>query len=538
MPISQKQYPMRFTPKGLADAFDSTDVFPGACVELSNLVFNQGNPEIVISRPGVETMTAFPGFLNPGFVSIHQTIGDVVYGMLSTTLNAGKDEPFAYDHSTDTFIPITGVLNANTPTSPASTGEWTPPTMAAVGTKIIFTHPGFPGGATKFGVLDISNPAAPTWSAGDTTTNGLTATPIAVANFNNRAYFAVENRLEYTDVLSLARTSTSQSETLGDTTHITALAGLPIQTTSSGVIAALIAFKSFQTWQITGDPALTPSTLAQNYLSLTVGTQAPRSVAQSPLGLYFASNSGPKVIDQFAIVKSLTHSQNETDPDVQLPWQNMVVPSRVAGSYSNDVYRLCMQTILSNTDTTNDYWFDEHKRRWNGPHTFEYDCASQHDDHFIISSASNPGMLFHSRAFPVTSTVYTDLGVSFETAMQPSTFPKTGHMTMKQVVESTIELASSGGAAAYSITAIDDQGNTLNNCNVNVLSAGSLWGSGTWGGFPWAATNNKPSVYNIPWTAPLVFKKMAFLITATATAALSYGTFFARYQDTGYTNSK
>lgn len=755
MPISQKQYPVRFTSKGLVDAFDSTDKFPGACVALSNLIFDQGNPEIVVSRPGVTELTAmdevnylnltgaaltyasspdsaaftipgnctfifylqladwtsfqlfyskdliagsqhsfqfavaangtffatvypsgalgltypsstapvvsdgqgmwirfaaindglgnsvgtwstsfdapstaplsvgwrtlgtpftnsFPvsvfnstaeleigafnngalpmtgkvfraqlyndttlvadfnasdaspgaltvtssttgeiytlqgaaaivnasvGFQSPGFVSVHVTIGDYVYGMVATSRNVGKDEPFAFNHATGLFTTITGVLAANCPVSPSTAGAWTPPTMSVIGTKLIVTHPGFAGGATKFGVLDIGNLAAPTWTATDTAVNALPSVPIAVANYRNRAYFWCGNTLPYTDVLDpLTRTFAAQSLTIGDSTAGTAFQGLPVQTTSGGIIAALVAFKGFQIWQITGDT--TTGDLAQNFISLTIGTQSPRSVCLSPKGVYFASTSGPKVIDQFGTLRSLTHSAQEIEPDIQVPWQNMQTPSRVSGAYSGDLYRICMDTVIEGVNVTNDYWFDEHRNRWNGPHTFPYDCASQHEDHFIVTGAGNPGILIHSRSAPNAQSVYQDLGVAFMTTLQSSTFPKTGHMTMKQVVESTMELAASGGAATYAITGLDDQGNVLNSCNVSILSAGSLWGSGVWGSFVWGATNNKPSVYTVPWTAPLVFKKMALYISATASASVSFGTFFARYQDAGYSNNR
>src|SRR5258707_5562883 len=144
MPIAKKQYPVRFTPRGLVDAFDATDKFPGACVSLSNLVFDQSNPEIMVSRPGVgNPVTSFAGFDSPGFVSVHITVGSVTYGMIASAKNAGKDEPFAYDNAASAFIAITGVNNANSPTSPATSGAWTPPTMASVGRFIIVTHPGF-----------------------------------------------------------------------------------------------------------------------------------------------------------------------------------------------------------------------------------------------------------------------------------------------------------------------------------------------------------------------------------------------------------
>lgn len=537
MPIGKKSYPMRFSPKGLVDAFDSTDKFPGACVKLANLVFDPGNPEIVISRPGVTSLTTFGSFTVPAFVSVQCTVGDLVYGMIASNRNAGKDEPFCFDHAAGAFIAVAGVVAGNCPISPATAGAWTPPTMAVIGTKLIVTHPGFPGGATKFGYFDIANPAAPTWAAGDLATQPLPSVPVAVANYRNRAYFACGNTLPYTDVLDpLTRTLAAQTLTIGDTTGVLALAGLPVLTTSSGVVAALIVFKGFQTWQITGDTVT--SDLAENFLSLSVGTLAPRSVAESPRGIYFASTSGPKMVDPYGQIKNVTHGGQELEADLVVPWQNMTTPSRVAAAYSDDIYRICMQTTIEGDVQTNDYWFDENKNRWTGPHSFAYDCAAQHDDHFILTSAANPAALFHSRAKPNTNTVYTDNSAAYTTIMKSSTFPKTGHMTMKQVVESTQELATGGGAATFALTALDDQDNTLNSCNVTVLPAGSTWGTGVWGAFVWAASKIKPSVYNVPWTAPLVFKKMALYNSAMASQQVLFGTFFARYQDCGYTNQK
>ena len=108
-------------------------------------------------------------------------------------------------------------------------------------------------------------------------------------------------------------------------------------------------------------------------------------------------------------------------------------------------------------------------------------------------------------------------------------------MEMNQVVESTIELSSSGSPSSYAITAFDEDGNTLNSCIVPVMAAGTLWGVGVWGGFTWASSQNRPSTYTVPWTAPLVFNKMAIYITVTAGTSISLGTFFARYKKAGYT---
>lgn len=537
MPITSKLRPLRFTPRGLCDAFDSTDKFPGACVSLANLIFDQSNPEFMVSRPGVTQITAFAGFSAPGVVSVFATIANVTYGLLSTARNGGKDEPFAYDHNAGAFIAITGVTNANSPTSQATTGAWTPPTMAAAGVYIAVTHPGFAGSGSKFGWFDLTNPAAPVWAAGDTASNGLPSIPVAVANFNNRLYFACANTLPFTDVLSLTRTAGTQSLTLGDQAPVLALSGLPIQTTSSGVVQALIAFKEFQTWQVTGDPATAGgSNLAQNYISLTLGCTAPRSISQSPLGVYFFNFSGPNLIDQFGILRTVAHSGQEIEADIQGPFQAAVTPSRVAGGYSGNTYRICMDTIVLGAESVNDYWFYEPRRRWNGPHSFRYDCASQIGDAFVLASNAAPGKLFKSEIQQSNTSAYTDNGAAIMVTLQSATFPKTGEMIVKQVVESTMELASNGGATSYAITGLDDLGNTLNNCSIPILPAGALWGAAIWGGFNWASATNRPTTYSVPWTAPLVFKKMAIYITATASAVLALGTFMARWKDAGYQN--
>lgn len=537
MPIRQPQYPIRFSPKGLVDALDATDKFQGACIVLRNLIFDQSNPEIMISRPGVSTaLTTFSGFITPGAISVQITVGTRTYGMIASGLNSGKDEPFSYDHATSTFDTISGVTNANSPTTQATTGAWTPPTMAVVGTRVIVTHPGFAGGATKFGVLNIATVTAPAWTATDTATNNLSAVPSAVANFANRAYFAVNQFLEFTDVLDpLTRTNGTQVLTVGDTNVIRALSGLPVQTTSSGVIQALMVFKDFQVWQVTGDAAL--STLALNFLSLTVGSSAPRSIALSPLGLYFASISGPYIITQLGTVQLVTRSSDEIEADIVAPFQNAVTPSRIAGGYSNGVYRVCIETVIRSVTATNDYWFDERRRRWTGPHSFSFDCASQFSNYFVLVSNANTAALYRSRVVPDANTLYDDAGTATSATLQSSAFPKTGRMTEKQVVESTQELSSSGVTTTYNITAQDDQQNTLNTAQITIASGGT-WGSGVWGsGALWVSSTNRPHVYNVPWTAPLVFKKLVLLIQATATVALAIGSHFSRYADTGYSNA-
>jgi len=373
-----------------------------------------------------------------------------------------------------------------------------------------------------------------------TTTNALTGHPVAVANFNNRAYFAVGNTVQFTDVLSLTRTAGTQSLTLGDSANVIALAGLPVQTTSSGVVSALTAFKTTQIWQVTGDP--TTTNLAENYISLTVGTQSPRTIAQSPSGLYFVSKGGPYFIDPLGTLRALTNNYTSAEPDLQIPFINAVTPTRWAGYYNDSIYRVCGPTVVLGIQQTNDYWFDEHRRRWSGPHTFAYDCASAGTDFFILTTASVNGLLLSSQSSPQLDSVYNDLGAPYQCVVESCQLPAVGDMATHQVTQSQIELGGSPLGAAYTISAIDEVGSTMNAItltvppsNVPLWGDGSLWGSGVL----WTSGKaTAPVPYAVNWTSPLVFEKMQLSIQVTANASVQIGKFYALYQRTGYMTTR
>lgn len=533
---------LRFTPRGLVDAFDATDVFAGACRSLSNLVFDQSNPEIVIARPGVDgALTSFTGFTAPGFISLQVTIGTRVYGMVATGLTAGIDQPFCYDLPTAAFITVTGCTAGNAegrPVSPATTGPWAPPSMTVVGAKIIITHPGYTGAAGKFfGVIDISVPATPAYTTANTATNLLPSVPTFVANLNNRAYFACKNVAYYSDVLvPTTMTNANQSLTLGDTTPITGLSGLPVQTTTAGVVSALLAFKGTQIWQIAGDAAITGN-LSLNYLSLNIGCLSPRSIVPTPMGTFFAGPDACYLINPYGAVMAVTNQLGGAGatPDLRQPFGYVTEPSRVAASFAGNVYRICIPTIIDGIAGTYDYWFDSRKMRWNGPHTFVYDCASSAGTYFILSGYGSANKLFASRTFPTTSTVYTDNGATFNVDMHSSTFPKKDEMAMKSVVESTVELSSSGAATTYGVSAFDDKGAFITSAPITTAVAGGIWGAFVWGdGTRWASALNQPRTYQVNWPIPVVFNKLAIEVSCPAASSVSIGTFYADAQKLGY----
>ena len=297
MPLRNTR-PFTFRAKGLSDTVDGSNVFAGAMQSLQNLIPAQDTSELWVPRPAAALLTDFSGFTAPGFVSSSLVVGNIEYGLVSSGLNAGRDQPYAYNLETGLFLAVTGITAANTPSSPPSIGAWTPPIMTLVGTSVIVTHPGFPGGAIKFGWFDISSftttqsitttsgspdftstsdllqdgvqpgqtitsgdfpagttvvsinaagtagvasanatgsatanatfaggtPASPQWGAGDTNIYGLPSVPVAVAQFNGRAYFACGSSTPYTDsLLPRNRTNADQALSFGNGLPVTAL---------------------------------------------------------------------------------------------------------------------------------------------------------------------------------------------------------------------------------------------------------------------------------------------------------------------------
>lgn len=172
--------PVTFRPVGLTDAVDGSNAFPGAMQALQNLIPSVTTKYCWVPRPAAQELTTFPGFTTPGFISALLTVGNIAYGMIASGLIAGHDQPFAYNFSTNTFLTISGINSANTPTSPATSGDWTPPVMAQVGSRIVVTHPGFSGAFNffYFGWFDVSGFTS-TGITGSTTSGGNTISSLS-----------------------------------------------------------------------------------------------------------------------------------------------------------------------------------------------------------------------------------------------------------------------------------------------------------------------------------------------------------------------
>lgn len=227
MPIRRaKTY--TFRPKGLSDAVDSTNAFPGAMSIMSNIIPANDTSDMWSPRPAAVELSAFPGFTTPGFVSASLVVGNIEYGMVASGLHAGKDQPFAYNLLTNTFETVNGITAANVPTSPPTSGAWTPPIMAVVGNRVIVCHPGFPGGAIKFGWFDVSGFSGSVSGTTNSTTTLTSATNMLQAGVQPGQTITKADVPAGTTVVSIAADGLSlvmSAAATGSTTSATTFAG-------------------------------------------------------------------------------------------------------------------------------------------------------------------------------------------------------------------------------------------------------------------------------------------------------------------------
>jgi len=535
--------PLTFRWRTLSDALDSTNVGRGAAASLQNLIPSLHTRGLFVLRPACIQVASFSGRVESAFVS-----GARIYGMVTSGTFTGHSEPFCWDTSISSLVAISGVTSANTPVSTSASGDWVPPTIAQVGPRFIYTHPGFPGGATKFGWVDASNPASPAWSAGDLATNPLVAVPQAVAEFFGRAYYAVGNALAFSDVgnpLQASGASGVQVLGMGNGLTITALAGLPLATTTGGITQALIAFQGASAiQQITGDP--TTSNLAVNQLSNETGTLAPLSIASSPYGLFFLAHDGLRRIDPLGIIQEPIGTDGK---GVQSPFVNIVTPTRAAAAYQEDVYRVTIQTAISGTLGSFDYWYHptikdqgNPEGTWSGPHTFPYGviAASATDQSFyLFPPAGTPPGIWQSEVMARANSTYAENGVPLTFIATSCLMPDTGAMAMNFMVESSLLLALPAGNA-LTVQALDETGVMLAP-TVMIQGYGgtgaAIWGQAVWGQARWGTESGALVQRTIPWSQPLVFKQMQMLFAGQSTVPVAIGNLYLRYQRTGYMSS-
>lgn len=618
--------PVRFSPAGLSDSLDETDLFPGAMASLQNLIPDPSTKNVWTCRPGSTLETSFAGFTTPGFVSVYKVVGSYVYGMVASGLTAGKDQPFAFDLVTGAFVTVTGVTAANVPTTQASIGDWTPPTMDLIGVNLVVTHPGFDGVTNFFGWFDLTNPLTPHWHAGNlaspgaieslgtitggaTYVNGtylnvpltvssgtagsgatadivvsggavtsvyidtfghgydntsvltasnanlggsgsgftvsvtavyaglivLTTIPTWVRQFNQRAWFGInplvgQPSTPFTDVLALNATNANQALTYGDNLPLTAAYGLPLQNQLGGIIQSLMVFKGASfIEQVTGD--YSASDLDVNSLNVATGTLSPRSIVGTPKGVAFLAPDGMRVIDFFAKVGDPIGNEGK---GVTVPFLSPISPSRVAAGCNATVIRLSVENSQAPGTPTQEYWFDTVREVWSGPHTFPASMYDVYANQFVIAPISVQASLFLSPSVPSPVSSTTENGVGLTWAFQTVMIADNEQMAQSELTEFQIKTTEVAAINGMQVTVQDENANPYNTTFFTFDATGSLWGSAIWGSSLWGGGQQALYPRRIGFNAPVVYNRLAVLITGQAAVGFKIGDLFLRRRILGY----
>lgn len=660
--LQQDTSPLYFSPTGLSDELDSTDGFPGAMASLQNLIFDPAADNVLQCRPAsIELLP--PKFPNPiltfGFVSVFKIVGDVLYGMVASRATPGHDQPFAFNLLTNTVIPVAGFNAANTPVSPPTSGDWTPPTMDVVGTQVVVTHPGFAQGAFAtatdtitfannpgngdylifggqptnrsggalgslvtfvsgtpaayqveigvslaatlanlvtflqnsgdanlgaltyavvgsvltasyaqpgldgnsypvssstanavvatptltggsgcyFGAFDISNPLTPFWQAGNCAINPLPAVPTAVSQFNSRAYFivnppgALPGLIPSDPLLPFQRTNGSYVLTFGDSTALTALAGLPLQNQLGGIVQSLIVFKGISNMeQVTGDPL--PNTAAgpwsSNTLNVATGTFAPRSIVSTPKGLMFMSPQGYRLLDYFAKVSDPIGADGK---GVSTPFVYCPVPSRVAAACNAKLMRV---SLTAATGVQMELWLDVGKQTWTGPHTFPANMMAAYKNTFVFAPIALPNSLWRSDWFQGPTPTFVEAGLALTWSWQTSLLPDTKTMQQYEMHETIIKISTATGAA---VVAVDEAGNVINGDAVATIAptgAQSGWGGARWTGALFYQQTYALAPVQAPWPTTVVFSRISLQFGGVSDSFTRIGALEMNYEALGY----
>lgn len=527
--------PVKFSPMGLSDALDSSNVFKGAMQRLQNLIPDPTTRNVWTCRPASIRQTSFAGFTAPGFISAEFIIGTKVYGMIASGLNAGHDQPFCYDLGTGAFIGISGVTNLNTPVSPATTGNWTPPTMDLVGANLIVTHPGFSGaGGVYFGWFDLTNPAAPVWNGGDLATHPISFVPSSVRQFNGRAYFianvVAQPAVFFSDALTLTATNANQILTFGDNVPLTALGALPLDNQLGGIIQALIVFKGLSNmYQITGDP--TTSNLSVNSLNVATGTLAQNSVCPTSKGLAFVSADGVRIIDFTAHVSD---PLGTAGMGITVPLIFATNPSRIAMACNASYLRVSVLNGSLAVPTNEEYWYDIPRQCWSGPHTFPAALIQPYSNTFIMVATGVNAGLWQSDVVQYATSTFVENGAQMRMAWIPSMLPDTEQMSENAIVELTINMLLNTSGPDYTVTAYNSDGATLDTVTIPPQPLGAVFGTATFGVSVFSSANTNLVPMQVNWHYPIVFRKLAVGVVGNCFSGFKIGDMFMRYEMLGY----
>lgn len=532
--------PYRFQPAGLSDAVAEDFGFPGACSLLTNLIPDPGNTNIWQARPAAVQLAALPaGFAANAFISAMIVVGNRLYGMAAGSgAVAGKDIPFCYDLITNSFVTITGMVAGNSPTSVASSySEWVPPQMEVVGTFVLITHPGYDGITNFFGWINISNPAALVYAAGNTTINPLPSKPVAVAQFGQRAYYMINpttgNPGVYaTDVLlPLQITNATFVVNFGDNIPLSGFGYVSLQSPlTGGVTQALLVFKDDSNiFQVTGD--FSSTNVASNNMNAATGTLAINAIINTPKGVLFMSPDGIRAINQQGTISDPIGAMGK---GIVNPFIFAGTQTRAAAASTASVFRISLQNGNVAGSPIQEFWYDLVQQRWSGPHSFPASLICPWRNTFIMTPIGINGSIWRSDVQQSGNSTYIENGSQLTYTLQTALFADAQQMARINVNEATVKIALAAGAPSPMASLLDQNGATLNTATLPPGGTAFFWGTKLWGTHIWLGAPNNLVQRPLQWSSPVVFNEAALRITGQCGAGFKIGDIWAKAEILGY----
>lgn len=536
--MQRNSKPLKWSPHGASDTLDSSGAFSGAMGSLQNLIPDPTTRDLWQCRPAAVEIVDFvtAGFNTPTFISCWKVVGTRVYGMVSTARTVGHDEPFVYDIVAQAFVAVSGVTGLNVPASTATTGTWNPPNLDLIGSKLIVAHPGFSGsGGAFFGVIDVSNPAAPAWSGTNTAPTALIAPPQWVQNFNGRCYFLVnppnnQPAAYFSDPLTpTVITNANQILTFYDNVPLTCAVGLGLTNQLGGIVQSLMVFKGVANiYQVTGDAAL--STLMINTLNVATGTLAPNTVCSTSKGLAFIAPDGLRVIDFNANVGDPIGNSGS---GISVPFIYALAPSRMAAAYNSGIYRVQVQNGNAPGDPQQQWWYDFVREIWSGPHTQPASLLAPYSNTFLVTLQGAGAKLFQSDPVQTSVSGYVENGAQLQFTYSTPLFPDTDQMAEVAMTETTMYMALVPNGSVV-VSAFDQNGAVLDAVTIVSIGGATVWGAFTWGQALWQGVQSALYPRSLAWHIPLVFRRLGLSAQGVCVAGLKLGRIHMRYQILGY----
>jgi hypothetical protein len=321
----------------------------------------------------------------------------------------------------------------------------------------------------------------------------------------------------------------SQAVVVGDSTDVTALAGVPLTSQlTGGVQQSMTIFKGAGTlWQVTGDAA--SSSFGLNHVEGSVGTLAPRSIVGTPNGVTFMAVDGMRTL---GLTGTLSEPVNIDGQGVAIPFLNALFPSRIVAAYAENIYRATVQDGSVAGNPMSEYWFDINTGVWTGPHTITARAAQAYISgaSFLLAPFNVNGQIWRSDAIPNFNSGYVENGTRLICEYRTVLLPDNQAAHWNKVMQGSLVMALAN-ADFVNVQVDDDRGNVLGACAFNgEAPSASLWGSMVWGAFTWGAAISPLREYFLKFPNPLVFRQARATATFQAAAGQAIGNLYFAVQ--------